>query len=654
MSVSALRVDSSDRLSELVIKLESLRGRLSETAIIDAVETSGVRIEDVAPFILPTPHPYGRRRVARTDDFEVLVMTWLPGQCTGVHDHAGAASVFKILQGTAREMIFEQKPDSLVRPHTSRQLHLGDIGCDAGSVIHEVNNDSDAELPLVSLHVYAPPLPEMRRFARRSERHESVAAFRRGCDPSTPVIAIVGGGFSGTMVAAQVARRSAQLARPLHLVLVDRQTSIGEGAAYRTPDASHLLNVPAYGMSAWPDRPNDFLDWLRQRDPDIAPYSFLERRAYGEYLRDALFEALSQSDRLTIEVRREEIECIERRAGGGWSFRCQQGAALEADAVVLATGHRPPDDPLAERWTGARARYVQDPWAALALASIEPHESVCLLGTGLTAIDVLQSLSKTTRSGVVAALSRRGLLPCAHAQSPVSPVDPAAWLEPMLSGQPNTVQVLTRALRGEMRQAQAAHGDWRGVIDGLRPYVARIWQSLPRVERQRFMRHARTFWEVMRHRMAPEVAANVRALSQAGLFQHMAARILTGEGDCDGVTLTICGRGEVVPVTVHFDWIVNCTGPGSVRGHALSPVLTDLIRSGYLEEDELGLGVRSTADGHAFAQGRRIDDMIVVGTLRKPDLWESTAVPELRQQAAAAAEAILALTAAGLPTRTSK
>jgi uncharacterized NAD(P)/FAD-binding protein YdhS len=415
-----------------------------------------------------------------------------------------------------------------------------------------------------------------------------------------------------------------------------------------------LLNVPAYGMSAWPDRPNDFLDWLRQPDPDIAPYSFLERRAYGEYLRDALFEALSQSDRLSIEVRREEIECIERRAGGGWSFRCQQGAALEADAVVLAIGHRPPDDPLTQRWTGARARYVQDPWAALALASIEPHESVCLLGTSLTAIDVLQSLSRTTRSGAVVALSRRGLLPCAHAQSPVSPVDPAAWLEPMLSGQPNTVQVLMRALRREMQRALAAHGDWRGVIDGLRPYVARIWQSLPRIERQRFMRHARTFWEVMRHRMAPEVAANVRALAQAGLFQHMAARILTGEGDCDGVTLTICGRGEVVPVTVHFDWIVNCTGPGSVRGHALSPVLTELIRSGYLEEDELGLGVRSTADGHAFAQGRRINDMIVVGTLRKPDLWESTAVPELRQQAAAAAEAILALTAVGLPTRASK
>jgi uncharacterized NAD(P)/FAD-binding protein YdhS/mannose-6-phosphate isomerase-like protein (cupin superfamily) len=539
MSVSALRVDSSDRLSELVVKLESLRGRLSETAIMDAVAASGVRLEDVAPFIMSTAKPYGRRRVARTDDFEVLVMTWLPGQRTGVHDHAGAASVFKILQGTAREITFEQSRDSLVTPHISRQLHLGDIGFDAGTVIHEVNNDADAKLPLVSLHVYAPPLPEMRRFARRREQHEPVAAFRSGCDPATPVVAIVGGGFSGTMVAAQVARRSAQLARPLHLVLVDRQTSIGEGAAYRTPDASHLLNVPAYGMSAWPDRPNDFLDWSRQRDPDIAPYSFLERRAYGEYLRDALFEALAQSDHLTIEVRREEVEGIERRAGGGWSFRCQRGAALEADAVVLATGHRPPDDPLAQRWTGARARYVQDPWAALALASIEPHESVCLLGTGLTAIDVLQSLSRTTRSGAVVALSRRGLLPCAHAQNPVSPIDPAVWLEPMLGGQPNTVQGLMRALRREMQRAQAAHGDWRGVIDGLRPYVARIWQSLPRIERQRFMRHARAFWEVMRHRMAPEVAANVRALAQAGLFQHMAARILAGEGDCDGVTLTI-------------------------------------------------------------------------------------------------------------------
>jgi uncharacterized NAD(P)/FAD-binding protein YdhS len=70
-------------------------------------------------------------------------------------------------------------------------------------------------------------------------------------------------------------------------------------------------------------------------------------------------------------------------------------------------------------------------------------------------------------------------------------------------------------------------------------------------------------------------------------------------------------------------------------------VIAGLINGGHLEEDTLGLGVRSTSEGRAFAGDRVIDGLFIVGSLRKADMWESTAVPELRLQAALASEVIM-------------
>jgi uncharacterized NAD(P)/FAD-binding protein YdhS len=157
----------------------------------------------------------------------------------------------------------------------------------------------------------------------------------------------------------------------------------------------------------------------------------------------------------------------------------------------------------------------------------------------------------------------------------------------------------------------------------------------------RFLRHVRPIWEVTRHRMAPAIAERVKGAADSGLFSAAAARILSARGAADRVTLTIRRRAESAPETLRFDWIVNCTGPSSGRGVGLPAVITGLIRAGLMEEDSLGLGVRTTPEGRALARGRVVDDLVVVGSLRKADQWESTAVPELRLQAARAAELIM-------------
>ncbi|MGO9932257.1 MAG: FAD/NAD(P)-binding protein, partial [Steroidobacteraceae bacterium] len=559
------------------------------------------------------------------------------------HDHAGSVSAFKILSGTALETRFAQAADSLVDPIDSRHWHTGEVGLDAGEVIHAVVNDCPRKELLVSIHVYSPPIPELRRFTMRSGGRAPADAFQRRRAPSAPTVGIVGGGFSGAMVAVQLVRRAAQSGTPVQVVMIDRQTSIAEGAAYRTPDAKHLLNVPASGMSAWPDRPDDFLEWARRRDASVEPHTFLPRRAYGEYLRATFLTAAAQAGiQTSIEIRREEADSIERRGERGWRVHCGGSQAIEADIVVLATGHRPPVDPLKQRWSGSRARYIEDPWSSLALSAVEKDESVCLLGTGLTAIDVLQSLGGSARSAPITAVSRRGLVPAAHAPIPLPPIDPRGWLEPLLrSASGVTTRAITRGLRRAVLAAESAGQSWRQVMDGLRPDISQIWRSLAPHERERFLRHARAFWEVARHRMAPTVAEEVRTATTAGIFSTAAARILGARGTSDGVTLTMRRRAQSAPESLRFDWIVNCTGPGSGFEFGLPPVAADLIEAGYLAQDALGLGVRSTPNGKALAAGRVIEDLVVIGSLRKADEWESTAVPELRLQAALAADAII-------------
>lgn len=637
---------TSPRIRALASRLDALTMPLTPERIEAALHESGIGIDDVREFIAPTKVGYGRRRVLRTDAYEALVMTWLPGQRTGPHDHGGAASVFKILQGTARELRFAAACDSLVEPVRNVTLSPGEVGHDNSGVIHEVINDASQPTPLVSLHVYAPPLPELRRYCARAERSALHPAFVGPSPTSTRgpaderVVAIIGGGFSGSMVAAQLARQSTASSPRLRLIMIDRQTTLAEGAAYRTPDPIHVLNVAAQNMGAWADNPRDFLDWCRQRDPQISPLSYAPRRLYGEYLRSTLFSAVDQCrGRLSVEYHRLEAQGIRRDAQHRWTITLEDGQTVSADTLVLATGHRPPDDPLAGLWRGSRARYVQDPWAALALASVEPHESVCLLGSALTAVDVLLTLSKQPRTGSVVALSRRGLAPAGHASPPAAPLAPT-WLEASATG-PLAIRALVRDIREDIAAAGRSGADWRAVIDGLRSHTTRIWQRLPNPERRRFLRHVRAYWEIARHRMAPEVAAHVDALRTAGIFRVQPGRLLAAEGSADGVTLCIQPRGSEQARSERYDWIINCTGPGSVATHRLPRAIHDLVRDGWLERDALELGVRSAPDGRAVVEGCPIDDLYLIGSLRKPDLWESTAVPELRGQAAAVAQGIL-------------
>jgi uncharacterized NAD(P)/FAD-binding protein YdhS len=470
-------------------------------------------------------------------------------------------------------------------------------------------------------------------------------AFLRKAPPEARVIAIIGGGFTGTMTLANLLRQAQGTVEPLHFVLIDDQPAIGEGVAYRTNDSRHLLNVPVEKMSAWPDRPDDFLKFAQSRDPSIKPGDFLPRKLYGQYVRQQLFDLAELAEgRVSVELIQEVATRLAPSSDlSKWHIATAAGRTLPADLAIVTLGHRPPADDFSRRWQGPHNRFVADPWSAPILSQIGPDEPVLLLGCGLTAVDTILSLDDEDRTAPITAVSRRGLWPQAHARQPMAAVDlsqiVANWLAP---SRPLTVRELLRTLRRHVARVATENVDWRQVIDGLRPYTAKLWARLDMAERKRFLRHGRPFWEIHRHRMAPAVAERLGLLRARKRFDLTAGNLVSAEADGDGINVMLRCRGNSATRKLRVAWVINCTGPGAHDRQTTHPILRPLIDSGVLSGDALGLGLDTDIDGRALnASGSAQPSLLIAGTLRKATLWESTAVPELRQQAATVAKIAL-------------
>jgi uncharacterized NAD(P)/FAD-binding protein YdhS len=427
-------------------------------------------------------------------------------------------------------------------------------------------------------------------------------------------VAIVGGGFSGTMVAAQLARRG------LDAVLIDGSGRAGHGIAYSTREPAHVLNVRAEVMSAWPDDPEHF---VRVAEANGATRrDFVQRRQFGTYLRQILEEGVDSGRLRLVERQAVEAEPNDR----GWTVQLDNGDAVDASALVLAIGNQPPE-PLP--FGGQGRRVIDNPWGAEALAAVHDlaatGEDVLLVGTGLTMVDAVLSLDSAGHRGRILALSRRGLVPRSHSDDMVpSPVE----ADEVPSGQ---VRTLWRWLR-----ARGAEVGWRAAVDALRPHTHRLWQELSLEEKKRFARHARPWWDVHRHRIAPEVARRLHDMVGEGRLVVVAGRIRSVEHGAGALAVAYRRRGSSGIVEDRFAYMINCTGPLGSIARTRDPLLRGMLADGLARPDELGIALdvddRSRVGGSKLAWA--------MGPLTKGRYWEIIAVPDIRDQAASVADDI--------------
>ncbi len=436
---------------------------------------------------------------------------------------------------------------------------------------------------------------------------------------------IIGGGAAGAALVAQLARKPGAPA----LDWIVGAPAPGRGIAYATDDASHLLNVRAAAMSSIGGAaPGDFAEYLRHRGFDHVAANFVPRALYGDYVQHALAQAGH-----TPVVHAAQATALHALPENRFEITLDDGRALVADDVVLAIGALParalPGVSPAALASGA---YAIDAWHDLAPSQAPEH--VLVIGTALSAIDVLLTAAQRWPRAQLTAISRHGRLPRLHAPGVFAPFDGADALLARMASRADAAYWL-RCLR---EAAQEPDAEWRAVIDGLRAATPRLWQSLDARQRRRFLRHLKPLWDIARHRVPRETAAKIDALRDSGRLRVSAARLAEVDvGDTRALRVRL--RDARAMPTFETDFAIQATGLDLDARATSHPLVRQLVDDGLVGADPLGLGLSASSDGRLLrTDGSAWPNLHATGILLSGALWETSAMREIGAQAAALAE----------------
>jgi uncharacterized NAD(P)/FAD-binding protein YdhS len=445
-------------------------------------------------------------------------------------------------------------------------------------------------------------------------------------------VIIVGGGASGVLLACHLLRDKATL----RVALIEKRRQIGRGIAYSTCNPNHLLNIRAANMSAFADDPDHFWRWLSERrasSDEIAgipacndPFCFVPRTIYGDYIAELVQPLLAKNEHDTglHIVQGECLSVGETRSGV--VVRLVDGDCHLADMAVLATGNDA---------TPPCGGCYADPWTLPADSGITPDAKVFILGTALSMVDYVLALLLAGHRGPIVALSRRGLLPHGHRR--------AETFQFRESDVPfgSSLPELFRWLRICARIHASRRHDWRGVIDGLRPYTQRLWKEMSFKNRRQFNEHARAWWDVHRHRMAPEVETRINEAIRSGQLEIIAGKIDAIEPGDAGAVVRFRRRSKATLERMYVSKIIECRAGVVVPPASVNPVLCNLFAKGLARSDPLRLGLDVTPECELIDQyGIASTQLYAVGPLTRAQFWEIVAIPDIRSQCAQLASLI--------------
>ena len=442
----------------------------------------------------------------------------------------------------------------------------------------------------------------------------------------TNSIIIVGGGASGVVLAAHLLKSPNP---DLRVTLIEKRPHFGQGIAYSTLLSAHVLNVSAAGMSAYADDPGNFWRWLQGHglvDQEQTPQTpfYAPRSIYARYLGELLDE-LEAREQPTGRLRliHEESLSITPTASGV-EVALANGTSVVAHLAILATGH---DEQPAQ---GHAVRMGSEADTAL-----DADSPVMVLGTGLSMVDAFLSLEQRGHRGDIVAVSRRGLLPSPHRKGNPIKLDVA---DIPLGTQ---LSYFVGWFRDLIRENQKAGIDWRDVVDGLRPFNQKIWQNWPSSAKRRFVEHTKAWWDIHRHRMAPEVYARVTEAVQSGRIRLVAGRVV-GITGADGFTVEVQSRHTQRLETFDVARIYDCSGIVRDISTSSNSVVRSLVDRGLARPDPLRIGLDVSANCEIIAgDGGVSAKILAVGPLTRGTFFEIDAIPDIRVQCARLSKQLL-------------
>lgn len=475
-------------------------------------------------------------------------------------------------------------------------------------------------------------------------------------------VVVVGGGFSGTMAAIQLARLGST--RPVRVTVVNTGYKPACGVAYDTACLEHLVTLPAHMISAFPDNAAHFVEWLetdactqdeevQALDQDKLPAAFVSRRLYGHYLQSLMHAYVTgpHANDVTIRYVDGEAVDVENAASTGADVVLRDGRRLHAHKIILATGNEAPAA-LPGFSTAAVARHpgwVANPWLdwSTHLTDLDRRQDVVLLGTGLTAVDIMLTLLRQNWRGSITAISRHALLPLPHFEADERMEGTQDWPPAGVELTDLTLQELLALFSVHAARVNTAGGHPARLLGKIGPQVTHIWRKFDLADKQLFVSRYATRFKILRQQIAPSLHAELEQAVAQKKITVCRGSVLAVETDDKQLCVRIQDGTDLATArTLRADMVVNCLGPNVRMADTKSPLLRKLLDKQLIEPDDMNMGIRVDTSLRALVHGQQVSPLfLALGPLLRGTFWDSIALPNLRLQAVEVAQTILATAA---------
>lgn len=458
----------------------------------------------------------------------------------------------------------------------------------------------------------------------------------------TQHIAIIGGGFCGTMSAVHLMQK----ADNIKITLINSGYPFNKGIAYSPYSKSHLLNIVAGNMSAFADKPNHFTEWVHSKpqystlEKDILTKTFLPRSLYGEYLEE-IWSANMAHKKTGVEVNVIDDVAVDIEIGEDNAVvLLKSGKQVVVNKVVIATGNSEPRDPsIANPLFYLSPKYFRNSWKVESVSNTKSEKDILIIGNGLTMVDTVLGLREQGFSKNIYSISPHGFGILQHRHGGIKYNSLQHELK-----EPYNLNDVVKLIHKHIRKVRELGLSAEPIIDSLRPYTQQIWQALSLKERRYFMNsRLRHLWGVARHRLPVHVHDHIQNLRIHGKLIVIAGNIKSIEEHGDDIVVNYYNRKTRENETLHVERVINCTGPESNIKKSQNKLLQNMSKRGIICTDPLELGINT--DVHSFKvidkYGDKLNTVYTLGTNLRGMLWETTAVPELRVQAEKLASQLL-------------
>ncbi|NCD70565.1 FAD/NAD(P)-binding protein [Mucilaginibacter agri] len=463
-------------------------------------------------------------------------------------------------------------------------------------------------------------------------------------------IAIIGGGFCGTMTAVHLMKR---VTNPLQIIIINTHFPLIKGIAYSTNYNGHLLNVPVESISALPEQSDHFLNWIQLQDDfksiplQTLKDTFAPRKVFARYLNTIWKEALtSKHQQVGLQLIEDEVTNV-TRDGEVLNLELQNSAPIVADYVVLATGNAiPRNPPLADLSFYNSNLYYKNPWNDVCLQDLRSERDVLIIGNSLTMIDAVISLLENGFSKNIYTVSPHGfaIMP----DYPVPPYD-MDILEDI--SQPYRLYDLVNTINKHMKRSKRLGISPIAVVNSLRHKLQDIWIGFSLEDKQRFLKRISPLWNAWRHRTPAAMYQKISNLINSGKLIPLTGRMRSAIDKGGYAEVIIADKKAGTEKFLEVERVINCTG-SQIDVRLPGTLLNNMHNNGLITADPLNIALNVDIDtcNVIDARGEKVPNIFTLGNNLKGMIWETTGIPEMRVQAVNVADSLVELLAKEVTT----